>query len=531
MARPSFFSFFLVVLGFVPLAGTALGQQGTAVIIHKEHKAFYRVDSTIDVNAILEIEAHGIEKISSVTVHFHMALSSLGAQWLADEEVLKEIELSKGLGQSVTLTYDLPYPVRIGLRLKGDQGQIQVTSVEASVVKSTEGRDKEITVPRPEIRTRELKRATSFEIVSPAGGESWGVDKTVTLYWKSSGIGGKLALELFRNRDKVASISQNVQVGAGRFLWILSGKGIVPGGGYQVRMTTLADKKSYVSDTFSISEDFQPATLRKYTPALQTLEMKRAASTKPVSLKVLAPKYQDQWNVLQDYPIRWESEGLTREDDIAIALKPISGTMAKIICVTKNTGEYMFQVPYPLIFTGFDIQVILAPLKYRSVEALSEPFSILRPMVDLIANNPSISYTFPERHKRKWWEVVGDIFTGGVSWYVNQVVEGSLLKAEGTHMDVDVNVINKGFLTRKDVTVECSIQTDWGNVLYSFPARSIPVVYPDSPAPVSFSARTKGLNLEKGTYVLEVLIDPDNKTGELEPFRVNNRVTVEFEVK
>jgi len=39
------------------------------------------------------------------------------------------------------------------------------------------------------------------------------------------------------------------------------------------------------------------------------------------------------------------------------------------------------------------------------------------------------------------------------------------------------------------------------------------------------------MNLEQGNYVLEVLIDPEGKAGELEPFRGNNRVTVEFEVK
>ena len=98
-------------------------------------------------------------------------------------------------------------------------------------------------------------------------------------------------------------------------------------------------------------------------------------------------------------------------------------------------------------------------------------------------------------------------------------------------MEVDVNVMNKGFLTRKEVAVDCSIQTDWGNVLYSFPRQTIPVVYPDQPSPVLFSAKTKGMGLEAGKYILEVLIDPDNKAGEQEAFRENNRVTVEFEVK
>jgi hypothetical protein len=173
----------------------------------------------------------------------------------------------------------------------------------------------------------------------------------------------------------------------------------------------------------------------------------------------------------------------------------------------------------------------MTPLKDRSVEVLSDPFAIMRPMVDLIANNPSISYRLPKRRKKKWWEVIGDVFTGGIMWHVKEVIEVTYLKAEGTIMDVDVNVINKGLLTRNGVTVDASIQTSWGNVLYSFATQTIPAAYPDALVPVSFSARTKEMNLEKGKHVLEVWIDPDNRTGELEPFRENNKVTVEFEVK
>ncbi len=105
-------------------------------------------------------------------------------------------------------------------------------------------------------------------------------------------------------------------------------------------------------------------------------------------------------------------------------------------------SSFRYQVPYPLIFMGFDIQVIITPLKDRSVEVLSEPFVILRPMVDLIANSPTVSYTVPQRRKRSWLEVLGDIFTGGVTWYANEVVELAKLKAEGTTMEVDVSVMN-----------------------------------------------------------------------------------------
>lgn len=531
MGHLKFFRYLIVFLTLISLSGSIFGQEGSTEIIQKEHKRFYQVNSEIDFNAILELHKYQIQRILSITLHYHMAISSLSAQWLANDKVVKEIDLPRGLNKSVTCTYNSQFPGKIALRFKGERGQIQVTAIEAKVIKGMSDRGSKKTILQVKKKTQTLKQAKYFKIVSPAGGENWEMDKTTTIYWKSSGIDGKLALELFRNRNKIALISRNIPVNMGSYQWTVTGRDIIPGGGYQLRLTTLTDKKSYVSKTFSISEEYKPSILKKYTLARQTLELKQKTSKKPVSLKVLSPKYQDKWHLLDEYVIRWESEGLTRNDDIAIALKPISEKMAKIIGITKNTGEFTFKVPYPLIFIGFDIRVIITPLKDRSVEARSDPFVIMRSMVDLIANNLTISYTQPQKRKKKWWQILGDIFTGGITWYVNEVVELTRLKAEGTTMVVDVNVINKGLLTRKGVTVDCSIQTLWGNVLYSFANLIIPIVYPDLPAPVTFSARTKGMNLEEGKYILEILIDPYNKTGEKEPFRGNNKVTVEFEVK
>jgi len=531
MGHQKFFRFFSVLFILISFGGFIFCQQESIETIQKEHLQFYGVNAEIDFNTILELDKYPLQKVLSITLHYHMALSTLSAQWLADDKVVEEIDLPRGLKQSVTYAYDLPFPGEMALRLKDSKGQIQVTSVEARVIMGKEGQTVEKTTLRIEKKAEVLRLGKFFEIVSPAGGENWEINKTATIYWKFRGIGGNLALELFRNRDKVALISRNIPVNKGFYHWKVSGDDIIPGLGYQIRLTTLSDKKSYVSDTFGIMEEFGARTLKKYTLAPRTLKLKQVETANPISLKIISPQYQDQWNVLHEYAIRWESEGLTEDDDIGIALKPISGKMAKIIGIAKNTGEFTYLVPYPLIFMGFDIQVIITPLKDRSIEVLSDPFAIMRPMVDLIANNPAVSYKFPQRRKRKWWEVLGDVFTGGVTWYYNEVVELTKMKAEGTTMEVDVNVMNKGFLTRKEVAVDCSIQTLWGNVLYSFPRQNIPVVYPDQPSPVSFSARTKSMNLEADRYRLEIFIDPDKKAGEGEPFRENNRVTVEFEVK
>jgi len=254
--------------------------------------------------------------------------------------------------------------LKLALELKGSKGQIQVTSVEARVIMGKEGQTMEKSTLQIEKKAEVLRLGKYFEIVSPSSGENWEINKTATIYWKFRGVGGNLALELFRNRHKVALISRNIPVNKGFYHWKVSGDDIFPGLGYHVRLTTLSDKKSHISDTFSIMEEFGARTLKKYTLAPRTLKLKEVETAKPISLKILTPQYQDQWNVL-----------------------------------------------------------------------------------------------------------------------------------------------------------------------YSFPRQTVPVVYPDQPSPVSFSARTKSMNLEAGQYRLEISIDPDNKAGEEEPFRGNNRVAVEFEVK
>jgi hypothetical protein len=532
MGCAKFIKFFSVIFVLSSCVGFVFCQQESTETIQKEHRQFYGVNSEIDFNAILELDKYPIQEVLSITLHYNMAISALSAQWLADDEVVKDAVIPRGMNKSVTYTYNLPLPCKLVLRLKGAQGQIQVTSVEATVKEGlVSDQPMEKTTLQMERKTQTLKQAKFFRIVVPSARDHWEMGKTAVIHWNSQGIGGSLALELFRDRNRIAMISRDIPVKKGSYNWIVTGKDIFPGRGYQVRLTTLADKKSYVSETFSILEEYGSTTLKKYALVPKTLKLKQEEAAKPISLKILSPKYQDQWNVLQEYVIRWESEGLTNDDEIGIALKPISGKMAKIIGIVKNTGEFRYKVPYPLIFMGFDIQVIITPLKDRSIEVLSDPFAIMKPMVDLIANNPAVSYKFPQRRKKKWWEILGDVFTGGVTWYYNEVVELTKMKAEGTTMEVDVNVMNRGFLTRKDVAVDCSIQTLWRNVLFSFPRQTISVVYPDLASPVLFSAKTKSMNLEAGKYILEISIDPDNRAAELEPFRKNNRVTVEFEVK
>ena len=134
MRQARFFGRSLFFLVLISLNGSASGQDDSTATIQEEHKSFYRVNSEIDFNTILELSTYQIQDVLSVTLNYNMAFSSLDAQCLADDTVVQEISLPQGLGERVTCAFDGRFPARFALRLTGDGGQIQVTAVEANVI-------------------------------------------------------------------------------------------------------------------------------------------------------------------------------------------------------------------------------------------------------------------------------------------------------------------------------------------------------------------------------------------------------------
>jgi hypothetical protein len=371
-----------------------------------------------------------------------------------------------------------------------------------------------------------------FTIVAPGSGASWELNESVAIYWSSRGIAGDLACELFRERNRVTWIFRSIPVRRGFYQWQVAGDDIRPGGGYQIRLTTLADKKSYVSEPFHISEDFQALGGKKYSLLRQKLwsKPKNEAAPGPLSLKVISPRYMDEWRIFQEYAITWESSGLQTNDEIGIALKKSGHQLAKIIAITENSGEFRYRVPYPQVFFGHDIQVVITPLRDRSIEVASDPFAILKPPVDLICSTPSVAFEFARR-KRKWWEKVGDIFSGGITWYVNEVVEPTLLKARGAAMEIELYAVQKGGKTLSNVQVDCEILERGFNVIHSFARQTIDTMHPDQAYKLTYRGATKPMGLKKGSYTLQVWLDPLDRQGETARLRENNKMMVEFEVK
>jgi len=531
MGRSTIFSCALAavcLLFLLPVPGITASDTITVA-----HQSFYRAGSVLHINRVLKLPAQKDRGIQSVTIDYHMAISRLGIEWLADGKVISSESLPRGLNQSVTFVNRQNPLAELSVRFTGERGQLQVLSVSATMEpegsEKTPGRH----TPQKSQRTRLQQPASSpfFEIVAPGPKTSWEKGGEAVVYWNSRGIGGRLALELFKDRDRIRVISRTIPVSAGSYRWKLSGREIVPGTGYQVRLTTLADRQSRTSEKFSITEPYSAATLQQYTPVRRTLTLKDAAPDEPVSLQVTSPRYREQWDLFEEIPIRWKSTGLTREDEIIIVLHRISTRGNMIIGKVKNTGEYMYPVPYPRIFFGHDLRILLRPLRDVDIEARSDPFAILKPGVDLICSSPSITYRLPQRRPRKWWEVAGDIFTGGITWSINEAVEVTNLLKTGTIMTVTLTVFQRGREILGDVVVGCDILAGDRLVEYAFAPQTIDFVRPDIPYLLVFEAPTRPMGLKAGTYQLAITLDPDRRQQEPAPLRANNRVSVEFTVK
>lgn len=371
----------------------------------------------------------------------------------------------------------------------------------------------------------------SLALVSPAGGECWEKGAWVTVVWRSQGISGKAALELFKDRERIALVSRGIPVEDGTYRWILAGDEILPGTGYQVRLTTLEDRKSYVSPAFSVSEPYSAATVHRYSQITRPSSPQQPRRTEPVTLTITNPRYQTHWDLFEEVPIQWQSTGLSPEDEILVVLNKASTRGNIIIGKVRNSGEFVYRVPYPQVIFGHDLRLLLIPLGRLEAEAPSEPFSIDPPRVDLVPNSPSVSFHMPRRRPRKWWEVLGDVFTGGITWTVNEAAELRNLLANGATLVVTTQVVQKGGEILADVAVDCHIIADGFNVVYAFPRQTIAFLKPHAPQELTFRAATKPMGLKAGTYLLEVSIDPENRQHEDSRIRGNNRVRVELKVK
>ncbi|MBU2622191.1 MAG: GPI anchored serine-threonine rich family protein [Proteobacteria bacterium] len=517
-------SFFLIAF---PLFA---GPQET---LEKEHTEFYKAGEVMDIGKVLGFDSLSGRKLIGVRINYNMLRSRLKGEWILNEESSGLVKLKRGLKKEVSFEFNIDLPAELGFRLSGEKGQIQVRSVSA-VIEPIKLQMVDPVIQIKKVRKLEklhriLPMVRSFDVISPFEGNNLTLGSETEILWQMTGMEKKLYCELWRGEERVMTLFEDIPGAKGKYSWKISGEKIMPGGNYRIRLKSMDNQFTAESGRFSISQLLSKFKIMKYIDPAGKNDLKIMKMKEPIALKVIEPGRNTQWEIFNQYPIKWESRGLNRDDKILISLKSKSSVLAKIIAITENTGMYNYIVPYPVSFFGDDIRVIVTPLKERSVEVLSPGFSINKPAVDLICSSPKIEIELKKKkRKTKWWERLGDIFTGGVTYYVRKNIEVRMLKEAVLH--VNFSILNNGSDNLRNVESVCTIITHQGYPEYEFPVKLISRMIHGRTYPVEFVVPLKDTPLKEGNYLIEIWLDPFNDQNESDRLRKNNRIAVDFRV-
>ncbi len=97
----------------------------------------------------------------------------------------------------------------------------------------------------------------TLTVLSPNGGESWGLGDPATITWTSAGVSGDVRINLYRSSGVVVgTIANSVPVAAGSYSWtagMLATGSAAPGGDYVVRLRVIgADTMDSSNAAFSL---------------------------------------------------------------------------------------------------------------------------------------------------------------------------------------------------------------------------------------------------------------------------------------
>lgn len=502
--------------------------------LEKKHLEFYRAGESIYIGELLGFNSIKGKKLVSVTIRYNMIRSRLSGEWMLNDESQGTTTLKRGLKREITGSFDTMLPIKLAFHFTGKRGQIQVRSISA-VIKPIKLKMVDPIIGKKHIKKiyrlaklkRILPKTRSFDVINPVGGDNLIVGSKVKILWQMTGMERKVYGELWKGNKRIKIIFDYVHGAKGLYVWKLSGNNIVPGGNYKIRLRTMDKRFSAESGMFSITLFLSKLKIMNYIKPVSVKDLKIMKLKDPIGLKVIEPGINTQWEIFHNYPIRWESKGLKKNDKIGIALKNRKSKMAKIIAITENTGSYNYAVPYPVSLFGDDVQIIITPLKDRSVEVLSSRFSINKPAVDLVCSSPEIDIVIKKR-KRKWWQRLGDIFSGGITFYASKVID--ILWLDRAVLHINFKVFNNGSDNLRNVELACAIITRQGYPVYEFPAKSIPRMYEGRYYPIEFVLDLKNAGLKKSNYIIEIWLDPFRDQLESERLRKNNRVAVDFRV-
>ena len=294
-------------------------------------------------------------------------------------------------------------------------------------------------------------------------------------------------------------------------------KGVTPSLGIAEKSSTAAQKVAKQQFTMvKVSEaELKNFPVQKSMASSTNLEI-GGKSTSGRKIVVTAPKDGDVWEADKEYNITWESTSISGDVKIALAasqydLKPITER-------TANTGAYRFRVPRNLV-GDFRLWRVRVSTLDGTVYGWSPPyFSLYTQDIDLqcMIYDPKIGwydhyYVFVEKAE-KWMQFNVRIRNDGIRFPIS----------------IDTVLVQ---IIKEPEEIVC-YQEEWGmGGIY-------PRVWYQLPEPRKFrissfnvEGRGKKFNLNDGAYRVEVWLDPQNRLGELEGLRQNNKAVMKWIIK
>jgi hypothetical protein len=247
-------------------------------------------------------------------------------------------------------------------------------------------------------------------------------------------------------------------------------------------------------------------------------------STTGGKIEVYSPRDGEIWEAEKEYGIRWKSTGITGDVKITLAYGLVVGgkrTEYPIAERTADTGSYLFRVPRNWFPQNQPFHVRVSTLD-GSVSGFSPGgIKVYTQYVDLVCMivDPAVweqptSYVLYAKYKR-WFEF-------NVWW-----------KNNGTRFVKQIWPVLVRIIKEPEELV--CYQEEWG----------VGDVYPYAwyqlPEPRRFDIKSwtdtlgidfdKHVDLEKGAYRVEVVLDTHNYLGEDEQLRDNNKAVVRWSIK
>lgn len=292
-------------------------------------------------------------------------------------------------------------------------------------------------------------------------------------------------------------------------------KGVTPSVGVAGKSSTAAQKVAKQQFTMVKVAEAELKNFKLQKSTVSASEYKIGGhSTTGRKIEVSAPKDGDVWEADKEYNIAWESTGIS--GDVKIALAANQYNLIPITERTANTGAYRFRVPRNFVGDFRLWRVRVSTLDGTVYGWSPAYFTLYTQDIDLqcMLYDPKFGW-------REQW-----ITSEKEEWLQFNV----WMRNDGIKFPISIdNVLVQ--IIKEPEEIVC-YQEEWGI------GRIYPHEWYQLPEPRKFrissrdiEGRGKKVNLKEGAYRAEVWLDPQNRLGELEGLRQNNKAVMKWIIK